>query len=213
MYPGSRSLLEHRLKEPAEGDVFLADVFLDLLRRKIPLGLFYRACKPGFDDVFGLSRIEGEEEVVEAQRAPRSEYGGDPFEGERFEEVGQVVQGVPGVDEVGRLTSVLVLEKPPRTHSMFLMPSLSVLSLRMASIAPETSTATTLEQSGAAARASAPVPVPLGRPRPRVRRLDVGAELGQPPRVGIAQPLEGAVLLRSSLGSLICRRLIFPRSS
>ena len=90
---------------------YLADVFFDLRTRKVPLGLFYRACKPGFNDVFGLSRIEGEEEVVEAQRAPWSEYGGDPFEGERFEEVGHGVQGVPGVGEVGRLTSVLVREE------------------------------------------------------------------------------------------------------
>lgn len=43
--------------------------------------------------------------------APRSEHGGDPFEGERLEEVGQVVQGVPGVDEVGWLAPVLVGEK------------------------------------------------------------------------------------------------------
>jgi hypothetical protein len=73
--------LEHRLKEPAEGDVFPADIFLDLSTRKTPLGLFYGTCKPGFNDVFGLWRIEGEDEVVEAQRASRFEYGGDPCEG------------------------------------------------------------------------------------------------------------------------------------
>ena len=35
-----------------------------------------------------------------------------PFEGEIFEEVGKVVQGVPGADEVGRLPAVLVGEEP-----------------------------------------------------------------------------------------------------
>ena len=74
--------LEHRLKESAEGDVFLADIFLDFSTSPTPLGLFYSTCKPGFNGVFGLSRIEGENEVVEAQHASRfSEYGGDPLEG------------------------------------------------------------------------------------------------------------------------------------
>ena len=63
------SSLEHRLKEPAEGDVFLADIFLDFGTCPTPLGLFYRTCKPGFNDVLGLSRIEGKDEVVEAQHA------------------------------------------------------------------------------------------------------------------------------------------------
>jgi hypothetical protein len=102
--------LEHRLKEPAEGDVFLANIFLDFVTRPTPFGLFYRTCKPGFNDAFGLSRIEGEDKVVETQHAFWSQYGGDPFESECFEEVWKVVQGVSGVDEVGRLTLVLVRE-------------------------------------------------------------------------------------------------------
>ena len=49
------------------------------------------------------------------------------------------------------------------------------------------------------------VPVSPRRSRPRLQRLAEIAELGQPTRVGIAQPLEGAVLLRSSLGPPLCR--------
>ena len=64
--------LEHRLYDPAEGDVFLPDIFLDFGRRPTPLRLLCRICRPGFNDVFGHSRIEGEEEVVEAQHASRS---------------------------------------------------------------------------------------------------------------------------------------------
>jgi hypothetical protein len=62
--------LEHRLEKPAEGDVFLADILLDFRTRPTALGVFCRICKPDFDDVLGLARIEGEDEIVEAQHAP-----------------------------------------------------------------------------------------------------------------------------------------------
>jgi hypothetical protein len=72
-----------------------------------------RAGQPPFHQGIDLDGIAGKDEVAQPEDAARSQHASDPPQRDRFPEIGQMVQDVAGIDDVGRLALVLVREKPP----------------------------------------------------------------------------------------------------
>ena len=98
---------EHRLEEPAEGAELGADVF-GVVLAGVPLGGIRRGVpEPVLEDLLGLGRPEIVDQVAQPQYPAGPQHPRDPVQGYRLPEVGQLVQGMPGVHGVGRRPGML----------------------------------------------------------------------------------------------------------
>ena len=89
-----------------------ADVLLVVRPRVTLRRVVGRAGHPSLEDLAGLCRLEVVHQVPQPKDPAGTQQAGDPVEGDRLPEVGQLVESVARVDAVDRRTSVLVGEEP-----------------------------------------------------------------------------------------------------
>jgi hypothetical protein len=61
-----------------------------------------RSGKPGLEGPLRITRLEGVDEIMQPKNATGVQDGGDPLDREHLPEVREVVQGIPGIDDIRR---------------------------------------------------------------------------------------------------------------
>src|SRR5690606_10957180 len=106
--------LDHRLEEPGERGVFVADVFLDVGPRPAAVRRIVERGTPGRQALFHALRLTAVDDIRKAQYRSGTADGAHPPQRQYLPEVRQVMQGKARVDEVGGRTGVIVGQEPGR---------------------------------------------------------------------------------------------------